>query len=178
MGEHFWFSVKRIRLTNLFRSQKSYLLNNFAAVVAIITSLQTPMVAMSMKRFWGRVGMWEMRVFEDLKEFSSPRGNFKFIRDAIAALIDQRDDSSNGMASAQSSVSSRAAKMPADRGVAPASCIPFIGTIFIRLYRPGPNRRFSWRPGLFRNVPRRPASLPQAPRLYRPHIAQLSSRRT
>ncbi|KIO18752.1 hypothetical protein M407DRAFT_31586, partial [Tulasnella calospora MUT 4182] len=65
---------------------KSYLLNNFATVVALITSLQTPMVSTAMRRLWGRVGMWEMRVFEDLKEFSSPRGNFKFIREAVAAM--------------------------------------------------------------------------------------------
>lgn len=71
--------------------------------------------------------MWEMRVFEDLKEFSSPRGNFKFIREAVTGMANRREDASNSMTSAQSSVSSRA-RMPVDKAVAPVSCIPFIGT--------------------------------------------------
>ncbi|KAG8896424.1 hypothetical protein FRC01_011826 [Tulasnella sp. 417] len=113
---------------------KSYLLNNFAAVVALITSLQTPMVSAAMRRLWSRVGMWEMRVFEDLKEFSSPRGNFKFIREAIAAMVDRREDPPNGPPSAHSSVSSRS-RMPVDKAVAPASCIPFIGVYLSDLHR-------------------------------------------
>ncbi|KAG8974076.1 hypothetical protein FRB90_009829, partial [Tulasnella sp. 427] len=71
---------------------KSYLINNFAAVVALMTSMQSPMVTTSMKHVWSRIPMWEMRVFEDLKEFASPRGNFKYIREAIAVLNDRQDD--------------------------------------------------------------------------------------
>ena len=71
-------------------TQKSYLHNNFTTVVAIITALQTVPVSLAMYKIWARVGMWEVRVFDDLKEFASPRENFKFVREATTALTDKR----------------------------------------------------------------------------------------
>lgn len=35
-----------------------------------------------MGRAWTKVGMWEMRVFDDLRAFTTREGNFRFVRDA------------------------------------------------------------------------------------------------
>ena len=43
-----------------------------------------------MQRSWNRIGIWEMRVLEDLKAFSTSEDDFKYIRQAIAAIADAK----------------------------------------------------------------------------------------
>ncbi|KAH7105970.1 ras GEF [Auriculariales sp. MPI-PUGE-AT-0066] len=61
---------------------KSYLLNNYAAVVGIMAGLQCQWTHRAMGKAWSKVGTWELRVFDDLRAFTSREGNFRFVREA------------------------------------------------------------------------------------------------
>ncbi|EJD49306.1 ras GEF [Auricularia subglabra TFB-10046 SS5] len=76
-GQRALLAAKFIRV-----AWKSYLQNNYAAVVAIMAGLQSQWAQRAMGRAWHKVGMWEMRVFDDLRAFTSREGNFRFVRDA------------------------------------------------------------------------------------------------
>lgn len=86
-------------------------MNNFATLCAIITGLASVWVNAAMKRLWQSVGMWEMRVFKDLKWFTSSTDNFRFMRDAILSVThDNRIET------------------PSDKGSEQlVGCIPFLG---------------------------------------------------
>ncbi|KAL5520295.1 hypothetical protein ACEPAG_9508 [Sanghuangporus baumii] len=129
---------------------KAYTINNFATLVAIISGLSNDWVRKAMKRSWNRVGKWETRVFEDLKAFCTAEDDFRYIRRAIAALVDAKpltaqEDSTvasssasdvlptNGMAMAGGGKNGKAA---ADgKAPAPTSCVPFIGVYLSQLRR-------------------------------------------
>lgn len=65
---------------------KCYQQLNFATLVQICFGLQTPWVE-RLKKTWSRVGLWEMRIFKDLKALTSPRGNFRPLRNAMNAMV-------------------------------------------------------------------------------------------
>ncbi|KAG9037140.1 hypothetical protein FRB95_006694 [Tulasnella sp. JGI-2019a] len=110
---------------------KCYMHNNFATVVGLITGLQSPAVSLAMRRLWTRLGRWETRVFEDLKAFTSPHRNFRFIREAMEALTGaQPARPSDAMPAMNGSISSASRGKAPDNGPAPPpppGCIPFIG---------------------------------------------------
>ncbi|CAE6401337.1 unnamed protein product [Rhizoctonia solani] len=105
--------TQRVVLVNkLIRiAWKLYRMNNFATLCAIITGLTSVWVNAAMRRHWPGVGMWEMRVFKDLKWFTSSTDNFRFMRDQIMSLThDSRVDA------------------PSERGSEQlVGCIPFLG---------------------------------------------------
>lgn len=86
-------------------------MNNFATLCAVITGLTSVWVNAAMKRLWQSVGMWEMRVYKDLKWFTSSTDNFRFMRDSIVSVThDSRIET------------------PSDRGSEHlVGCIPFLG---------------------------------------------------
>ncbi|KAG8877458.1 hypothetical protein FRB97_003389 [Tulasnella sp. 331] len=119
---------------------KCYMHNNFATVVALITGLQSPAVSLTMKRLWTRLGKWETRVFEDLKAFSSPRNNFRFIREAMEALTGAQparpSDAMPGKNATMPATSLAARGKGPDNGPAPPpGCIPFFGIYLGNLER-------------------------------------------
>ncbi|KAG9110667.1 hypothetical protein FRC07_008169, partial [Ceratobasidium sp. 392] len=61
--------TQRVPLVNkLIRiAWKLYRMNNFATLCGIMTGLNSVWVDAAMRRFWSGVGMWELRVFKDLK---------------------------------------------------------------------------------------------------------------
>ncbi|KAI5119558.1 hypothetical protein M0805_005622 [Coniferiporia weirii] len=123
---------------------KTYIHNNFATLVAIISGLSSEWVRKAMKRSWSRVGMWEIRVFEDLKAFCTSEEDFHYIRKAIAAIVDAKplnasgqDDAATTSTGPTDAVSSgNKSKSTADgKVVVPSSCVPFIGVYLSQLHR-------------------------------------------
>lgn len=98
--------------------------------MAIIAGLQSDWIAKAMRRpGWNRVGIWENRMFKDLKLFTANFEDFKHIRQAVAAIVDVKPLDTNsratsivGGADAQSGK-----RLASERPVGPSACIPFIG---------------------------------------------------
>ena len=88
MGSYLEIFSSELWLT--LNEQKAYTQNNFATLVALITGLSDEWVKRAMRRSWGRVGIWENRVFEDLKAFITSENDFRYIRKAIAAIADAK----------------------------------------------------------------------------------------
>lgn len=65
---------------------KCYRQNNFQTLTQIIHGLQTPYVE-RLKKTWSKLGIWESRMFRDLKEFTSHLSNFKSLRNVQDSLI-------------------------------------------------------------------------------------------
>jgi hypothetical protein len=61
-------------------------MNNFSALVAVIRGLQSKPVELSMHKLWNRVPVYETRIFNDLKVFTSAEDNFRFVREATAVF--------------------------------------------------------------------------------------------
>lgn len=70
-----------------------YLLGNHATLCQILFGLQSPWVA-RLQTTWQRVGAWEMRVFDALRRFTSPRDQFTQLRQATLAALAARDEHS------------------------------------------------------------------------------------
>jgi len=122
---------------------KAYTQNNFATLVAIMSGLCSDWVKKAMKRSWSRVGIWEMRVFEDLKAFTTSEDDFRYIRKAVAAIVDakplnvghQDDSISSTGASDGASSGPKGRNVPDGKPTVPRSCVPFIGVYLSQLYR-------------------------------------------
>lgn len=89
-----------------------------------------------MKRSWSRVGIWENRVFEDLKTFCTSDDDFVYIRRQIAAIVEAKpltgggqDESVAPNAGSTDGQSSGAKSRGTTDGkpALPTCCIPFIG---------------------------------------------------
>lgn len=65
---------------------KCYQQMNFATLVQICFGLQTPWVE-RLRKTWSKVGLWEMRIFRDLKALTTPRGNFRPLRNAMQEMV-------------------------------------------------------------------------------------------
>ncbi|KAG8706245.1 hypothetical protein FRC09_002508 [Ceratobasidium sp. 395] len=105
--------TQRVPLVNkLIRiAWKLYRMNNFATLCAIITGLNSVWVDAAMRRFWSGVGMWELRVFKDLKWFVSSTDHFRFMRDAIVSATHDAPGTASDKGSDMSQV----------------GCVPFLG---------------------------------------------------
>ncbi|KDR78279.1 hypothetical protein GALMADRAFT_245373 [Galerina marginata CBS 339.88] len=119
---------------------KSYSLSNFNTLTAIITALQNEWVTRAMRKpGWSRIGTFENRMFRDLKQFTKPDDNFKFMRQVVDSIVDAKPletsshapsvvsggDSQNGKGKANSDI----------RPSVPSACIPFIGIYLSQLHR-------------------------------------------
>ncbi|KAI7947756.1 hypothetical protein MJO28_009664 [Puccinia striiformis f. sp. tritici] len=82
---------------------KCYRQNNFQTLTQIIHGLQTPYVE-RLKKTWSKLGIWESRMFRDLKEFTSHLSNFKSLRNVQDSLINE--SSSNLSSSSNNNQSS------------------------------------------------------------------------
>ncbi|WFC96599.1 Guanine nucleotide exchange factor lte1 [Malassezia brasiliensis] len=63
-----------------------YMLGNHATLCQILFGLQSPWVA-RLEATWRSVGAWEMRVFDALRRFTSPRDQFSQLRQATLATL-------------------------------------------------------------------------------------------
>ncbi|KZS89403.1 ras GEF [Sistotremastrum niveocremeum HHB9708] len=123
----------RAQLMNKFVriAWKCYLLHGYNTLVAIMTGLQTPWVLKVMGRTMQRLGIWETRIFEDLRFFTSRSGNFRFIREATEALAKAHPIVNDVFASedeppVESTIES-------DPSQSQDGCVPFIGVYLTQL---------------------------------------------
>jgi Gdp/GTP exchange factor required for growth at low temperatures len=109
--------------------QKSYLMCNFASLVAIIAGLQSEWVNKAMRRSsWSRVGIFETRMFKDLKVFTANTDDFVYIRQVVESIVDPKNAEASSHASVVSTdTHSGRSKTASERPPAPTACIPFIG---------------------------------------------------
>ncbi|KAG6902632.1 hypothetical protein C0995_013757 [Termitomyces sp. Mi166 len=115
---------------------KSYRMCNFSTLVAIITGLGSDWVAKAMKRSgWSRLGMWETRMYRDLKAFTTSADDFIHIRQAVASIVDAKPlDVNSKTASVISGGDTQPSKGKTSPAV-PSACIPFIGVYLSQLQR-------------------------------------------
>lgn len=115
---------------------KSYLMCNFASLVAIITGLQSDWVTRAMRRSsWSRVGIFETRMFKDLKVFTANVDDFLYIRQVVESIVEPKnvEASSHSASVVSTDTHSGRSKTTSER---PAStCIPFIGIYLSQLQR-------------------------------------------
>ena len=104
---------------------------NFATLVAIITALKSDWVSRAMRRTsWHRVGIFESRMFKDLKVFTANVDDFQYIRQITETIADAKTMGAgshtasvvNGGGDGQSSKGRGSLERPT-----PSACIPFIG---------------------------------------------------
>jgi len=161
---------------------KLYRHNNFSTLTAIIAGLQSQWVQAAMKRHWSRMGIWEMRVFNDLQKFTGRNDNFRFIREATALLADA-SNAQGGMPPTSSSSSVAGPKSEQDRRSSPVGCVPFLGVYLSELSdcaalpdyidptSPGELVRFDELTGSFKGL-HRPNVFSDLPRLPAPMVVE------
>lgn len=98
---------------------KCYRQNNFQTLTQIIHGLQTPYIT-RLKRTWAKLGIWESRMFRDLKEFTSHSANFKSLR----LVQDQLVECIESVGGTTARVTTTAGH---DDRVGVVGCIPFLG---------------------------------------------------
>lgn len=94
-----------------------------------------------MRRLWGRVGMWETRIFTDLKQWTTNADNFKHIRQTVDAIVDAKPLDTGSHAASVVSGGATDGQSGKNRGAAehrasavPPVCVPFIGMSCRRLH--------------------------------------------
>lgn len=94
-------------------------------------ALKGEWVARAMKRQgWSRIGIFEARVFKDLKIFITVADNFKFMRQIVDSIVDAKPLEGSSHASVVSGGDSQSGKGKGasdSRPMVPTACIPFIG---------------------------------------------------
>jgi GDP/GTP exchange factor required for growth at low temperature len=108
---------------------------NFSTLVAIIAGLQSEWVTKAMRKSWGRVGIWENRMFKDLKIFTTNSEDFKYIRQVVESIVDAKPLDANTHAASVVSgggtdTQPGKSKTAVDRQPMTSVCIPFIGVCF------------------------------------------------
>jgi Gdp/GTP exchange factor required for growth at low temperatures len=112
---------------------------NFASLVAIIAGLQSDWVTRAMRRSaWSRVGIFETRMFKDLKVFTSNANDFMYIRQVVESIVDPKnvDASSRAASVVSGDTHSGRSKTTAERPAAPTACVPFIGKFYLFIFLP------------------------------------------
>lgn len=108
---------------------------NFSTLVAIIAALQSEWVTKAMRKSaWNRVGLWENRMFKDLKIFTTNSEDFKYIRQVVESIVDAKPLDANTHAASVVSggaADTQTGKAKTDRQALSSVCIPFIGVFFL-----------------------------------------------
>lgn len=60
---------------------------NMESLCQIMFGLQSPWVA-RLQRTWGQVALWELRAFDALRRFTSPRNQFAYLRQSMVEALD------------------------------------------------------------------------------------------
>ncbi|KAG0143143.1 hypothetical protein CROQUDRAFT_66492 [Cronartium quercuum f. sp. fusiforme G11] len=121
---------ERVRLLGKFirLAFKCYRQNNFQTLTQIIHGLQTPYVS-RLKKTWAKLGIWESRMFRDLKQFTSHTSNFKSLRNVQDSLVDSLDAqipaTEGGAGSERDRVTHSIGRASLATGL--VGCIPFLG---------------------------------------------------
>lgn len=92
-----------------------------------------------LKKTWSKVGLWESRVFRDLKEFTSHARNFRSLRNVTNGLAEEWGPPGQGMSAEQiqqqTQQLARASVLVSSRSKTNTpqihGCIPFLG-LFLR----------------------------------------------
>jgi len=100
-----------------------------------MAGLQSEWVTKVMRNLWSRVGTWENRVLDDLRAWTDAKDDFKFVRQAVTAMIDAkpinvRSHAASVASAATTDVSSKSKATSDGKPLNPPGCIPFIGLIF------------------------------------------------
>ncbi|KDQ23918.1 hypothetical protein PLEOSDRAFT_1086297 [Pleurotus ostreatus PC15] len=104
---------------------KSYELSSFHTLVAIMAGLENPWTQMAMKRSWSRVGMYELRIYEDLKVWTTPDDDFKYMRNTIESIADNKPaDTSTHAASVTSGGGTNRSKAGSESKPVPTAKLP------------------------------------------------------
>ncbi|KAI8990426.1 hypothetical protein BD414DRAFT_437955 [Trametes punicea] len=118
---------------------KAYCLKNFNALVAVIAGLRSEWVAKAKQQAFNKIGAWESRMLRDLKEWTSPVGDFRHIRQTVDALVeaktmpvgpqDSTSKNGDGPAAIGRSRAASDSKPPT-----PPACIPFFGVYLAQVH--------------------------------------------
>ncbi|KAJ7585243.1 hypothetical protein C8J56DRAFT_789163 [Mycena floridula] len=119
---------------------KSYLLQNFNTVVAISSALRSDWVTAAMGRHWSRVGQWESRILNDLKQWTSSDDNFKHIHTSVSAIMESKPvepgpRSASVVSSGDNQSGRHRAASDSKSIVQSPACVPFIGIYLSQLRR-------------------------------------------
>lgn len=90
-------------------------------------ALQSDWVNKAMGRSWARIGLFEARMFNDLKKFCTPQDDFKWIRPAMERVVDSKAPEFSSHTSSVASVSGADSGKGKASDATPTSCVPFIG---------------------------------------------------
>lgn len=107
---------------------------NFSTLVAIIAALQSEWVTKAMRKSaWNRVGLWENRMFKDLKIFTTNSEDFKYIRQVVESIVDAKplDANTHAASVVSGGADTQPGKAKTDRQAMSSVCIPFIGLFFL-----------------------------------------------
>ncbi|KAH9821352.1 hypothetical protein DFH28DRAFT_883188 [Melampsora americana] len=113
-----WVASELVMTVGL-EERKCYRQNNFQTLTQIIHGLQTPYIT-RLKRTWAKLGIWESRMFRNLKEFTSHGANFKSLRLVQDQLVE-------GIESVGGPTGRATATGGLDERVGDVGCIPFLG---------------------------------------------------
>ncbi|KAF9074396.1 ras guanine nucleotide exchange factor domain-containing protein [Rhodocollybia butyracea] len=136
------FTISEIVLTNqaerpyvfskfLRIAWKSYQRSSFNTLVAIMTGLQSDWVKKAMRKSMHRLAVWDNRLLNDFKVFTSSEDNFRHIRSAIDAINDAKPLETTSRAPSVANSGGNAT----DKTTAPTACVPFIGAYLSQLYQ-------------------------------------------
>ncbi|KAG9310872.1 hypothetical protein JVU11DRAFT_8727 [Chiua virens] len=116
---------------------KSYSHSNFHTLAAVLAGLRNEWVNKAMHRHWGRVGPWEMQIYQKLSQFVNAEDDFKAMHEAISAMVDAKpiDVHSHASTILSSSTSDSQSWNKSIEGSAPSACVPFIGIYLAQLSR-------------------------------------------
>ena len=110
-------------------------MSNFQSLTAIITGLQSNWVDRAMRKSgWNRLGVFEHRIFRDLKQFTSQQDDFKIMRQVVESIVDSKplDPSSRTPSIISADSHSGKSKPGSETRPGSSACIPFIGILLSR----------------------------------------------
>lgn len=119
---------------------KAYIYKNFNTLVAILAAVDSQWIQKAIRQSGTKLGIWENRMLRDLQHWSTSDGDFKYIRQAIAAAAEAK---ANNAASPDGSTLGVEGQGPTSRSRAtsegkpppPVGCVPFFGVYLSELYR-------------------------------------------